>query len=92
MIEISTTDTFDRLFQKLPRKIQLKAAKKTDLFKQNPFNPILRTEKLHPPKHDVWSFRLDIHYRIVFKFVASNHAEFRFVEHHNKIYDYDIFR
>ena len=53
MIEISTTATFDRLFQKLPRKIQLKAAKKTELFKENPFNPILRSEKLHPPTHDV---------------------------------------
>jgi hypothetical protein len=45
MIEISTTATFDWLFQKLPRKIQLKTAKKTELFKENPFNPILRTEK-----------------------------------------------
>jgi hypothetical protein len=41
MIELSTTDTFDRLFQKLPRKIQLKAAKKTALFKKNRMkNPV----------------------------------------------------
>lgn len=92
MIEISTTDTFDRLFQSLPRKIQLKAAKKTELFKENPFNPILRTEKLHTPKHDVWSFRVDIHYRIVFKLIGSNRAEFWFIGHHNKIYNYNLFR
>ncbi|MGE5446642.1 MAG: type II toxin-antitoxin system RelE family toxin [Ignavibacteriales bacterium] len=45
MIEILTTATFERLFQNLPRKIQLKAAKKTELFKENPFNPILQTEQ-----------------------------------------------
>lgn len=92
MIQILTTATFDRLFQNLPTKIQLKAAKKTELFKENPFNPILRTEKLHPPKHDVWSFRVDIHYRIVFKFIGSKRAEFWFIGHHNKIYDYETFR
>ncbi len=48
MIEISTTATFDRLFQDLPKHIQRKAATRTDLFKENPFHPSLRTEKLHP--------------------------------------------
>jgi mRNA-degrading endonuclease RelE of RelBE toxin-antitoxin system len=92
MIRISTTATFDRLFSELPRGIQEKAARKAKLFKENPFSPVLRTEKLHPKKHDVWSFRIDRDYRIVFKFVAKGHAEFRFIGHHNKIYDYDILR
>ena len=52
MIEISTTVTFDRLFQDLPKNIQQKAATRTDIFKENPFHPSLRTEKLHP-KHMV---------------------------------------
>jgi hypothetical protein len=30
--------------------------KRTKLFRENPFNPILRTEKLHPKEHDVGSF------------------------------------
>ena len=92
MVEIFTTATFDRLFQKLPRSIQRKAARKTELFAQNPFHPSLRTEKLHPKGHNVWSFRVDRAYRIVFQFLADNRAEFRFVGHHNQIYDYDIFR
>jgi proteic killer suppression protein len=53
MIEISTTATFDRLFSKLPKPIQRKAAAKTDLFKENPFHPSLHTEKLHPKHHEV---------------------------------------
>jgi len=90
-MRILTTKTFDRLFQKLDSKIQRKAAEKTELFKENPFNPILKTEKLHPKGHDVWSYRVDYDYRIVFKFIEKDAAEFRFIGHHNKIYDYPIF-
>jgi len=92
MIEISTTATFDRLFQDLPKHIQRKAATRTDLFKENPFHPSLRTEKLHPKHHEVWSFRVDRAYRIIFKFMSSGHAEFRYIGHHHSIYDYDLFK
>jgi len=91
-MNISTTETFDRLFKKLPRAIQKKAVKKADLFQDNPFHPSLRIEKLHPKGHQVWSFRVDIRYRIVFKFLDADHAELRYIGHHNKIYDYDIFQ
>lgn len=91
-MEISTTTTFDKLFKALPKSIQKKAITKTGLFKANPFHPSLRIEKLHPRGHKVWSFRVDISYRIVFKFLDANHAEFHFIGHHNKIYDYNIFK
>ena len=91
-MEISTTATFDKLFRSLPAPIQKKAIKKTDLFKGNPFHPSLRIEKLHPKGLRVWSFRVDISYRIVFKFLDANHAEFHFIGHHNQIYDYNIFK
>lgn len=91
MITIITTSTFDKLFKALDAKIQKKAAEKTEIFKENPFNPILRAEKLHPKGYDVWSFRVDLDYRIVFKFIGKNVAEFRFIGHHNKIYNYPIF-
>ena len=92
MTEICTTATFDELFLKLPKTIQAKTEEKTRLFRENHFNPILRTEKLHPRGHDVWSFRVDVHYRIVFKFTGKDTVEFRFVGHYNQIYDYNIFR
>lgn len=92
MIEISTTVTFDKLFIELPKSIQLKAVKRTELFKTNPFHPSLHTEKLHPKGHQVWSFRVDISYRIIFKFIAQSRAELRFIGHHNQIYNYDIFK
>jgi len=60
MIRVFTTETFERLFGELNEKIQRKADKKTQVFKENPFDPLLRTEKLHPKKYNVWSFRVDL--------------------------------
>jgi proteic killer suppression protein len=37
MLELSTTATFDRLFGKLPKSVQRKAATKSDFFRENPF-------------------------------------------------------
>lgn len=91
-MEISTTATFDKLFKDLPKFIQKKAVRKTEPFKNNPFHPTLRIEKLHPKGHQVWSFRVDISYRIVFKLIEANYAELRFIGHHNQIYNYDIFK
>jgi len=91
-MRFQTTETFDKLFQRLGQKIQIKAAKKTDLFKKNPFHPSLRVEKLHPKKFNVWSFRVDKSYRIVFKFVEKDLVEFMFIGHHNDIYDYSFFK
>ena len=92
MIEVSTTATFDRLFKKLPRPIQRKAAAKTELLQSNPFHPSLHTEKLHPKHHEVWSFLVDQAYRIIFKFIDSTHAELRYIGHHHSIYDYNLFK
>jgi len=92
MLRVFTTATFDKLFSELDKKIQLKAAKKAELFKDNPFNPILRMEKLRPKRHNVWSFRIDLNYRIVLKFIGKDTVEFRFIGHHNKIYNYDLFK
>ncbi|PIU68368.1 MAG: hypothetical protein COS84_01195 [Armatimonadetes bacterium CG07_land_8_20_14_0_80_40_9] len=92
MIKIFTTETFDKLFANLDKKIQIKAAKKTEVFKGNPFNQILCTEKLHPKKFDVWCFRVDINYRIIFKFLERDKVLFMYIGHHNKIYNYDIFK
>ena len=89
MIEIRTTKTFDRLFLLLPANIQRKADRKATVFRENPFHPSLQMEKLHPKARGHWSFRVDLDYRVVLKFIASGVAEFRFVGHHNQIYNYD---
>ena len=88
---ILTTATFDRLFKKLPKPIQRKAASKTELFKENRFHPSLQIEKLHPKHREVWSFRVDRSYRIIFIFLGPDEVEFRYIGHHHSIYNYDLF-
>ncbi len=88
MYQIITTKTFDKLFKALNKKIQEKAVKKSELFKENPFNSLLKIEKLYTKKITVWSFRVDINYRIIFRFLSNNEVEFLYIGHHNDIYDY----
>ena len=57
MVKIKVTKEFKKLFLKLDLKIQKKVAIKTELFRENPFSPILEAEKLNPKHHKVWSFR-----------------------------------
>lgn len=92
MVEIYTTATFDKLYRKLPKNIQKKATIKTKAFQKDPFSTVLKTEKLTPKKYNIWSFRIDLDYRIVFVFFKNDRVEFRFIGHHNKIYDYEIFK
>ena len=48
-----------------------KAEKQENLFCKNPFHPSLHTEKLEPKGRQVWSFRIDKNYRIVFRFLEE---------------------
>lgn len=60
-MKILVTQEFERLFKRLPKEIQRKASKKTEIF------------------------------RLVFVFIRHNLVEFRFIGHHNQIYNYNLF-
>ena len=66
MITIFYTEEFERRYQELPIRIQRKAERREKLFRINPFHSPLQTEKLHPKHKEVWSFRIDNDYRILF--------------------------
>ncbi len=88
MIEIYITKEFETCFQELPKPIQRKAERKEKIFRQNPFHPSLHTEKLEPKSKQVWSFRIDREYRILFRFINHNKILFLTCGHHNWIYRY----
>lgn len=88
MIEISVTDEFRRRYQELPVVIKNKAVRKESIFRQNPFHASLQTEKLSPKQREVWSFRIDREYRIVFRFTSSNNILFLTCGHHHFVYRY----
>ena len=88
MIKILLSEEFDDSLAKLPKHIQLKAIRRTKLFQANPFHPGLNTEKINPPQLNIWSFRIDRNYRILFRFVGSDTALFILADHHKNIYRY----
>lgn len=92
MIEVLYTPEFKRRYRELPSAIQRKAEQRETLFRENPFHPLLRTEKLRPHSKEYWSFRIDPHYRIVFRFkdASSRSVIFLTCGHHNWIYRYVV--
>lgn len=86
MIEILVTKEFVKCYEMLPSAIQKKAEKQERIFRQNPFHPSLHTEKLHPKGKEVWSFRIDQSYRILFRFINGQKVLFLTVGPHHWIY------
>ncbi len=80
---------FALMAKELPVAIRKKARKKEDLFKSNMFHPSLNTEKLSPKHLNLWSFRVDRIYRIVFHFEGSV-VTFLYAGHHKDIYRLDF--
>lgn len=77
-ITIIYTPTFAKHFRLIPIDIKKKAYRKESAFRNNPFNRILRTHKLSGKLNQYWSFSIDYHWRIVFRFV--NKGEILFVD------------
>ena len=71
-MEISTHPRFDRHYRKLPKAVKEKAKAKEKIFRRFPFDPSLRTHKLHGKDRGAWAFWIDFHYRIKFMFVTEN--------------------
>ena len=75
-MEISTHQRFDKHYKKLPETVKEKAKAKEKIFRRFPFDPSLRTHKLHGKDRGAWAFWIDFHYRIKFMFVTENAALF----------------
>lgn len=74
---------FERQYKKLPTKIQDLAEEKEKLFRKNPFNPELKTHKLHGELKTFWAFSINYNYRIIFDFLGSETVRFYFVGRHD---------
>lgn len=59
---------FRRSFLSLPKEIQKTAKEKVLLFKNNPFDGILKTHKLHGKLKEHWGLTVKGQYRIIFIF------------------------
>jgi toxin HigB-1 len=87
-MEIQYAEEFFQQYKKLPENIKKKAIRQEAIFRDHPFYPSLHTEKLIPKTKDIWSFRIDRTYRILFRFEDKNLITFLSVGHHAWIYSY----
>lgn len=80
---IKTVTYFDRCYKKLPQKIKEKAKEREQIFREDVFDPRLRTHKLHGKNKDSWVFWIDHAYRIKFIFLAEEEILFLDVGTHD---------
>ena len=77
-MEILYLQKFKKQYEKLPPKIKDLAEQKEKIFRQNPFNPKLKTHKLHGKLSGFLAFSINYEYRIVFDFVDKKKDVVRF--------------
>ncbi len=85
-MEIFVTAEFEERYNVLSVPIKNKARKQEKLFRQNPLHPSLHVEKLEPKNKQLWSFRVDRKYRILFRFINKDRVIFLTIGHHDWIY------
>jgi mRNA-degrading endonuclease YafQ of YafQ-DinJ toxin-antitoxin module len=70
-MKIYYSSKFAREYKKLPPKIKLLAEKKEKIFRQNPFDPRLKSHKLTGKLQEFWSFSIDYKHRIIFELIDA---------------------
>ncbi len=74
MIAVFPTGQFRKSFQRLPKVIQEKAVRRDKIFQKEPFQQSLETHKLKGNLKKYWSYSVDKHYRVLFRFEKKNLA------------------
>lgn len=82
-MEIEYSPRFRKQFKKLPKEAKEKALVCEKLFRRNPFDPKLRTHKLHGAMKEYWAFSISYGYRIGFTFIAGRTARFHSIGSHD---------
>jgi len=82
-MEIEYSPKFIRQFKKLPKEIKESALKCEKLFRENLFNPKLKTHKLHGTMKEYWAFSISFNYRIGFTFIDTDFVHFHAIGSHD---------
>jgi addiction module RelE/StbE family toxin len=89
MIEIAFSSSFKRAFKKSVAGnagLETKFWERVELFKNNPFDPKLRTHKLSGKLKDLWSFSIEYDLRVIFSFAEQNKVVFVDIGGHKEVY------
>ncbi len=90
MRRLLATAEFQEAYHLLPVSVQRKLDRQTKTFLENPFHPSLHTEKLEPRHKELWSFRIDKRYRVLFRFDAANNILLITAGSHDWVYRFSI--
>ncbi len=71
-MEIRYSPKFKRQYKKLPKEIKARAEKREVIFREDPFDPRLKTHKLHVSYEGVMRCSGDYSYRIIFYFADAD--------------------
>lgn len=82
MLTILYTPRFAKEFKKLPRRVQEQVLEKEQTFRKDPFDPRLRTHKLHGDLSNYWSYSVDYSTRIIFSFEGKSTVRLQTVGGH----------
>ncbi len=85
-MKILVLPKFIRQFKKLPPEIKKSAVQKENIFRQNPFDPRLKTHKLQGELEGFWSFSVSYSHRIIFDFTDQETVQFYMIGDHD-VYD-----
>lgn len=73
---IRVSPKFEKQYRRLPERIKNKAKEKEFVFRENPFDPRLKTHKLSGKDKTCWAFWIDDAYRIKFIFLSTKEILF----------------
>jgi len=71
-MNIYTYNKFEKGFKKLTSEIKDLVEQKIEIFKKDPFDPRLKTHKLHGKLEYCWAFSINHSCRIIFEFSPNN--------------------
>ena len=74
--QIYYSNKFAKCFKKINQKDRLLIDKREKIFKQNPFDPKLKTHKLTGKLKEFWAFSITHSERIMFAFIEDNSVMF----------------
>lgn len=75
-MKIRVSPRFEKKYKKLPKETKEKAKQKELIFRENPFDPRLKTHKLSGEDKECWAFSVDYYYRIKFIFLDGEEVLF----------------
>ena len=70
-MHVELSDRFKKSFRRLSSRLQDKSAERIEIFRQDCFDPRLKTHELHGKDRNIWSFSINRSYRIKFIFLGS---------------------